>query len=306
MKVGIIYFSKCGREEAERICNAVKEEGEGCFPIDAKTILLYAGEDDAAAFSQENGLRSFDSLVFLPEEEYFEFAYMVMKIVDGYTVTSIPCGKFRLFFNRALIQRFLASHNLSVRKVYAFSEATAANFVLKELKLPVILQFPDGRRIPIKSEDTFTELISGIKRDTVITAEKPLKPEFLVWTLVIGDEVIACEKKGESISPFNAPSEIIEKSLKVSSLLSTFFCQVNFIPYRNSFLVNEVRLFPDFALFEKITGKNVYKILASSIISKTKERKKEMIKRSISQSINGIKRWLLEIGIIGSRREKIQ
>lgn len=296
MKIGLIALSK---ERIERIMNELKNLEVEAIPINANEIILYAGKG-IGAFYRGINLLDLDGIVIFPEIKYFEFFYKLLKICENFVPVSIPSDKFSFFYNRALLQSFLTLNGIPVRKIYIFSEVTAANIVLKKLKLPVILQFTDGKRILVKSEETFRDIISQAEKNTVITAEKPVNPPHMVKAIVTGDEVIAYEKSGEEIKSIQAPKEIVDLSLKIKELFSSYFLKISFIPYKKSYFVNDVSFDLDLESFEKITGKNVVKMLAENIIRNVKEGRKHLVKESIGKSFKGIVRWLSEVGIIRS------
>ena len=279
--------------------NELKNLGVEVLPVNASEIILYTGNGIGAFY---NGINLFDldGIVIFPEIKNFEFFYKLLKICEDFLPVSIPSDKFLFFYNRALLQRFLSMNEIPVRKIYIFSEVTAANIVLKKLKLPVILQFTDGKRILVKNEETFKDIISNTETNTVITAEKPVNPSHIIKAIVVGDEVIAYEKSGNEIKSIQASKEIIALSLKIKELFSSYFFKISFIPYKKSYFVNDVSFDLELESFEKITGKNVAKLLAENIIKEIKEGKKHLVKQSIGKSFKGIVRWLSEIGIIRS------
>ena len=294
MKIGLVALNK---ERIEKIGKELIALGEEAIPINASEIILYTGEG-IGAFYRGINLHELDGLVIFPENAHFEFFYKLLKVCEGFVPVSISSEKFAFFFNRALLQRFLSINGLPVRKIYMFSEVTAANLVLKKLKLPVILQFPGEKRIAVKSEETFRDVLSHLEKNTVITAEKPVNPDYIVKALVTGNEVIAYEKSGEKIKSVQAPKEIVDTALKVKGLFSASFLKITFIPYKKNYLVNEVSFDLEIEEFERVTGKNVARILAENLVKDVKEGKKHLVKESISKSVKGVRRWLSEIGVI--------
>ncbi len=300
MKLALIRFSKPKtwlKEELEKL---------GCevFEINGNELTLYTGKG-IGAFANGNDLADFDGIVIFPEKSKIEFCYKLVKICENFTPVSISSEKLFFFKNRAILQRYLSINGVKIRKLYVFSEVTAASIVLKKLKLPVILQFPDGKRIPVKSEDTFRELISALPKDTVITAEKPVKPRFILKTLVIGDEILAFEKAGDKIKIVTLSEEIIKTVEKLKKLLDLWFFSVDFLPYKKSFLVNDICLNPDFDFFENATGRNVKKLLAESVVELVKKKKIEMVSDTVKKSLRAIVRWLNEIGSSGAGEKNV-
>ncbi len=300
MKVAVAHFSGQKtwlKEELERLgCEVIEAEGS--------KIMLYSG-DGIGAFFNGHDLSKADCLVLFPEKNKIEFCYQLAKICETFIPVSASSKTLFLFKNRALLQRFLAANGIKVRKLYVFSEVTAASVVLKKLKLPVILQFPDGKRIPVKNEDTFRELISALPKDTVLTAEKPLKPEYVLKTLVIGDEILAFEKSGEKTKGVSVSGEVCEIAEKLRKILGLWFFSVDILPYKKSFLVNDIWLNPDFELYETVTGRNVKKLLAETIVERAKKERIEMVKETVKKSLHAIVRWLSEIGSSGSGEKNV-
>ncbi|HIQ49862.1 MAG TPA: hypothetical protein EYH56_01560 [Nanoarchaeota archaeon] len=296
MKIGLAALSK---EKIEKIMEELKNLGVEALPINASEIILYAGKGIGAFYRGVNFF-DLDGIVIFPEIRQFEFFYKLLRICEDFIPVSIPSDKFLFFYNRALLQRFLSMNGIPVRKIYIFSEVTAANIVLKKLKLPVILQFTDGKRILVRNEETFRDIISNTETNTVITAEKPVNPSHIIKAIVVGEEVIAYEKSDNEIKSIQASKEIIDLSLKIKNLFSSYFLKITFVPYKKSYFVNEVSFDLEIESFEKITGKNIAKMLAENIIKEIKEGKKHIVKQSIGKSFEGIVRWLSEIGIIRS------
>lgn len=293
MKIGLVAFSK---DKIERIVNELKNLKAEILPINANEIILYTGKGIGAYYHGVN-LLDIDGIVIFPEIKHFEFFYKLLKICEDFIPVSIPSEKFSFFYNRALLQSFLSLNKIPVRKIYVFSEENAGNIVLKKLKLPVILQFSDGRRITVKSEETFREIISQNGK-SIITAEKPINPKYIVKAIVAGNEVVAYEKSGDKIKSIHPSKEIVDLSLKIKEFFSSYFLKISFIPYKKSYLVNEVSFDLELENFEKITGKNVGKMIAENIIKEVKEGKKHLVKESIGKSLKGIVRWLSEAGFV--------
>ncbi len=293
MKISIIGGNP---EDVERL----KQEFPSYVEVEnysVKDITLYAGKS-LDVRKNGNSLLNSSYILLFPDQNEIEFCYQIAKISEIFTIITPSSSTIYKLFHRGFIQRFLSKHKIPTRKLYLFSESNAAKVVLKDLKLPVILTLPDGKRIPVKSEDTFHSILSGIKRGKAIGAEKPVRPESLIYIFATKDEIASYEKRGEQKMIYAVSEDMKNVAKRVLTIFGTPFVFLEIVPYKNSFFVNDVSFSPNLKEIEDITGKNVYKMLADAIIEdfKSKRTPKYIVDSLFSRIFRPVLRWFVEIG----------
>ncbi len=303
MKISIIGSNK---EDGEKLKDEIKNFGIDSDFYPLKEISLYAGK---SLDVRKNGdsLLSSSYIVLFPEQDEIEFCYQIAKISELFTNITPSSSVIYHMFHRGFMQRFLSQHKIPTRKIYLFSESNAAKVVLKDLKLPVILTLPDGKRIPVKNEETFQSIIAGIKRGKTISAEKPVKPSSLIYSLITKTDIASYEKSGEQKMVITLRDDMKKIAQRILTILNVPYVFIEFVPYKNSFFVNNISFSPDLKEITDVTGKNAYKMVAEAVIQdlKSKRTPKFIVDSVFGRMFRPVIRWFNEISHSRTRRESV-
>jgi len=285
MKISIITFNERNGKILEEEFRTLGIEAD---TYSGSELVLEVGSEMDVKHEERSLLEA--PLLLLPDYGRIEFFYQLACIAEKKVPTLPSAEILYLLMHRALMQKFLRDHRIPVREIHLFSREHAGRAVLKTVKMPVILTLPSGRRVLVKNIETFTDLIGSLDKSAVVAVEKPLKPKFLIHALVTEEEMVSVKKSGEKLNTISVPEDVRRISRKIMELLSVPFCYITFIPYKNSFLVNEVELSCDFALLQKITGKNVARMIAESVRLKIKEAEAKRVERFF-RIFSAVERW---------------
>lgn len=254
------------------------------------SIKLRVGERMEVRYSGYN-LSEFDYVLTIPTVEKREFFYILLRMLENSGVmVPISSDKFFIIWNRPLMLKALSKRGIHVRKTFAIAQNIVADTILRDLKLPVVITTTSGKRVYVNKMDVLKDVLSLFRPGHMVVVEKPITPESVIWSFVIGDEIVASyERRGEVRRSIVLDKEMEEIAIKVRRIFDADFCVVNFIKMKRGFIVNNVTLTPDFELFYKVTGKNVCSMLASYIMERV-ERERSLIGGFI-KGIYRLSRW---------------
>jgi len=259
------------------------------IPVDG--INLKVGEDTSALFKRVN-LSEYDVILPIPTYRNKEFYYTCLRILEKNVYTPIPSDKFFMMWNKPLMLRLFANNGIDVRKTFVVACNVAANTIINQLKLPVIITPPSRKKVLVTNENTLKNVLDLFRPGHTLIVEKPIKPESMIWVFVIGDEIIASYEKGDKgRRPVIIDKDLERLALKIREIISSDYCAINFIRTKSTVIVNEVTLSPDFSLYQVITGKNVSRSLLSYLRTKAKKEGRSLLDRFIDSFVDAI-RWI--------------
>ncbi|HDJ96476.1 MAG TPA: hypothetical protein ENG45_00185, partial [Candidatus Aenigmarchaeota archaeon] len=196
MKLAIITTPD--RVEQDKILarNAKKKFSDVIY-TSIDNIKLKVG-DEFGVYCNGDNLIDSDYTLLIPTLKYREFFYTTVRILENCRVpTSVVSEKFFIIWNRVLLLRTLAKEGIKVRKAFSIAQNVVLDKVLKELKLPVIITTTTGKRIYVNNEEALKDVLSLFEAGYMITFEKPITPESIIWSFVVGNEVVASYEKVE-------------------------------------------------------------------------------------------------------------
>lgn len=284
-------------EEAQKIFDTALY-----VPVDH--VKLGAGNDLGAWFKKTD-LSNFDAVLPIPTYSNKEFYYTCLRILEKKVYTPIPSDKFFIMWNKPLLLKLFSNNGIKTRKVSIVACEIAANTIINQLKLPVIITPPSRKRVLITNKDTLKSVLSLFKPGYTIIVEKPIKPKSMIWVFVVGDEVVASyEKNRQGRKRIIIDEDLKKLAIKIRKSISSDFCAINFIKTKSQNIVNEITLSPDFSLYQDVTGKNISRALLTYLESKIKEEKRTILDRivdSITDTVKWFKNEISNIRTIGER-----
>jgi glutathione synthase/RimK-type ligase-like ATP-grasp enzyme len=248
-------------------------------PIDGVKLGI---EEEPKAWYKKTDLSEFDCILPIPISKNREFFYTCLRILEENVYLPISSDKFFILWKKPLLLKLFSQNNIEIRRTFVVASDVATGTILEELKLPVIITPPSEKRVLATKKETLKNILSLFKPGYTIVVEKPIKPESVIWTFVVGDEVVASyEKKKSRRRAIKLGEELENLAVKVRKIISSDFCGINFIKTKSHTIVNNVTLSPNFSLFQEVTGKNISRILLSYLKERVKESKKGLLDRFI-------------------------
>ncbi|MCD6403073.1 MAG: hypothetical protein J7K98_01950 [Candidatus Aenigmarchaeota archaeon] len=264
--------------------------------------------DDIRVFYENEDLGSYDGVLPMPTMENAEFFYLVTRMLEKNVVyTPIPSDVILLPWNKPLLSYTLRKNGIKIRKVFAIAQNVAASTIMNEIKFPVFITTPSGRRVLVTKEEVLKDVLNLFKAGNMITIEKPIKATSVVWSFVVGDEVIASYEKSEEKGrrAIRLDKELEEISIKIREILKSDFCVLSFVKTKNETVLSNVSFSPDYKVFNEVTGINTISLLLSYLAEKLYEEKKGMLNKFVD-SVKGILGWLLnEVSNLRSVKQRV-
>jgi len=254
------------------------------------SIKLEVGKELEIFYSRYD-LSEFDYVLLIPTVEYKEFFYTALRILENKDVLiPISSEKFFMMWNRPLLLRMLAKQGIKIRKTFAIAQNIVADTIAKELKLPVMITTTKGKRVYVNKRGVLKDVLDLFRPGHMVVIEKPITPESVIWSFVIGEEVVASyERVGNSRRSIVLDEKMKEIALKIRRILGSEYCVVNFIKVGKRLIANNVTLAPDFNLFYEATGKSVSDLLLSSIAERVRSGRNVL--EDIIEGMQKLSRW---------------
>ena len=257
MKIAVIGSSKENStlvEEAEQIFDEVLY-----VPIDS--VKLEVGEGQRALYKDVD-LSTFDIILPLPKDTNREFFFLCLKILEKYTYTPISSDNFFIMDKKCLLMKKFIEQGLKVRKSAFLASNRTSKMLIENLKFPIVMRSYPGKRVLVTNAETLNNVLSLFKAGNIRILEKPIEAESALWFFVVGNEIVASyEQLGENVRSISPDGEIISKLFRIKKAVDSDFFVVNFIRRKNSLILNDVLLTPDFSELDKVTGKNTSRLL---------------------------------------------
>ena len=289
MKIAIIGSS----ENNESVVDEAKELFDEVLYVPIDSIKLEVGEDQRVLYKDVD-LSTFDIVLPLLNGSSNEILYLCLKILEKKVFLPILSEDFFIINKKCLLMKRLIDQGLKVRKSVFLASNRTSRMIIESLKFPIIIRSSSGKRVKVTNKETLDNVLSLFKAGNVRILEKPIEAESVIWLFVVGNEIIASyEQIGENLKSIALGGDILSKIYRVQKTINSDFFVVNFIRKKNSLIVNDVFLCPDFSVFNKITGKNTIKPLLVYLKNKLESERVGVI-TSIFGSIHDFFRGLVE------------
>ncbi len=229
-------------------------------------ITLFSGEDNKALFGKVD-LSTFSYALILADSSKKEFYYTLTRVLNQQGVkTSISVDSLFYFWQRPVLFRILSREGIPIRKIYAISQDVAAEVILKELKLPVIIVPPSEKAIYVSKEETLKNVLSLFSPGNMITAQKPIKVDSSIIAFATPTEVVAYEKIEENRRATVPDDRAKEIAQNVRKAVNSDFITVFMLKKGKKYYVSNVRLLPPFKTFKKVAGRDLGSIIAAELV----------------------------------------
>jgi len=271
MKIAVVGDPR--REEKDLpLIKEGKKIFDSCLYVPITQVRLDIEENFAVRYKDEN-LMAFDYVLPIPTLPYREFFYKMVRILSE--SVHLPCEpeKYLLTFNEFLLFDYLRKKGIPTRDFIVATSKTSFKEIKKDIQFPVIVQ-PSYKKVVVTDARTLRDVISLSKFGSPIKLENVINPRKNIWVF-LADDVIACYRKTRDVSKTMKPNGKLRKiSLKIKKLIKCDYCALNFLEYDKKMVLNKLTFSPNFSRFQKITGREISKILLTQI-SKDLERKEE-------------------------------
>ena len=259
-------------------------EKEGKKFFDTVTVarpeeLRLEVSEDMEVYHKDLNLSEFDGVLLLPKVERNEFFYMVARILEDKGVyLPVNSSALKILWNKPLVWKELSSNGIKIRKVYSIAQNVALGTIRDSISFPVLVTTPEGKKVLATNEEVLKDVLSLFRAGNMVMIEKPLKAQSVIWSFVVGNEVVASyERIKDSRVATTLDDKLKSVSVKIREVLGLDFCAVSFVKMKREVVVNSVTISPDWELFTKVTGKNLVGVLLSYVANRIKERRKSMV-----------------------------
>lgn len=249
-------------DEAEKQCKALYA------PITQLRLDLTANKRPSVRYNNKN-LSRFDYVLIIPTITYKEMFYTVARML-GDKAKPFTHKQYLLVLNEDILFKYLHRRGIHTRKSVFI--CASSSLPLKNIKFPVIVRV-GAKRVMVTNEQTLKDVIAFAERGKPIEIETPIKAKKIVWTFVVGDEVVAgYEKVKRTVKSTNVDDEVKKAGTTVSAALKCDYCALKFIIDQNDeCILDKVTFCPDFSNFQRITSKNIARYVISYLKSKAEE-----------------------------------
>jgi len=252
MKIAIIGSTENNKpvvEEAEKLFDEVLY-----IPLDS--IKLEVGEDQKVLYKDVD-LSTFDIVLPLVNGSSNETMYLCLSILENNVYLPISSEDFFIIGKKCLLMKKLIEEGLKVRKSVFLASNRTSRMAIESLKFPIIIKSSSGKRVKVTNKETLDNVLSLFRAGNVRTLEKPIEAQSVIWLFVVGNEIIASyEQVGEDLRSIGVNGDLTSSIYRIQKAINSDFFVANFIRKKNSLIVNDVFLSPNFSLFNKVTGKN--------------------------------------------------
>lgn len=214
-------------------------------------------------------LSEFDCILPVPTVRYKELFYAALRMLSS-SLLPFSAESYLLACNDELLFNHLVANGITARNFLTVASNVSLRRIVDRIEFPVIVR-PPNKRVMVTNPQTLEDVIALTKVGIPVKIEAPIKAERDVWLFVVGDEVVACYEKTEGSSkPVAIGGELKKIAIRVRQLAECDYCALRFL-WHERWILDRFTLSPNFANFQKITGKNVARYLIGHLRERAKE-----------------------------------
>jgi ribosomal protein S6--L-glutamate ligase len=277
-----------GSKSSLMVAEAMKKYFDEVDMVQLKDIEVSLGKE-SGVFYEGKPLKKYDCIYLKGSFRYANLLRSIASMLeDKMPYMPLASSAFTIVHNKLLTHLILQQHNIAMPKTYISSTVEAAKDVLKKVKYPVVMKFPEGTQ---GKGVMFADSISSAS--SMLDALGALKQPFIVQeyvdtggsdirAFVVGDKVVAAmrrkaqrEEKRANIH-IGGEGEYVELdriarklAVDTAKALKTDICGVDILEGAFGPVVIEANVSPGLQGLSKISKVNVADEIARFLFKKT-------------------------------------
>ena len=214
------------------------------FEIKGKMEVSYDGER----------ISDYECIFPVPTNRNREMFYTLVRMLNHKVLPFSPSQYLLLSTNQ--IFQILKTSGIEVREHYSLFSTAGLESIKEKFEFPLIVK-QLHKKVLVTNEKTLKQVISVMEKGFPIIIYKPIKPDFSVFGLTIGNEAFYYKRKeGNVLKDFSkSEKKIIEKNLrKIKKVTDLDYFAFRFIKHNNKFILDWLSFSPNFPVMRKNLG----------------------------------------------------
>ena len=190
-----------GSKSSVMVAEAMKKYFDEVDLVQLKDIEVSLGKEGGVFYEGEL-LKKYDCIYL---KGSFRYAHLLRSVAsmleDKVPYMPLASSAFTIVHNKLLTHLTLQQHNIAMPKTYISSTVEAAKDVLKKVKYPVVMKFPEGTQgkgvmfaDSVSSASSMLDALGALKQPFIIQEYVETEGSD-IRALVIGDKVVAAMKR---------------------------------------------------------------------------------------------------------------
>ncbi len=190
-----------GSKSSLMVAEAMKKYFDEVDLVQLKDIEVSLGKEGGVFYEGEL-LKKYDCIYL---KGSFRYAHLLRSVAsmleDKVPYMPLASSAFTIVHNKLLTHLTLQQHNIAMPKTYISSTVEAAKDVLKKVKYPVVMKFPEGTQgkgvmfaDSVSSASSMLDALGALKQPFIIQEYVETEGSD-IRALVIGDKVVAAMKR---------------------------------------------------------------------------------------------------------------
>ncbi|MDI6806557.1 MAG: hypothetical protein QMD14_01930 [Candidatus Aenigmarchaeota archaeon] len=221
----------------------------------------------------DKNLADFDHVLPVPTLTYTELFYITMRVLSEFAYLPFEPQKYLLASNEPLLFHYLRENGIKTKNFFLLTSKTPIKNIKKEIVFPCVIKQLD-KEVVVTNFHTFHDVISLQKAGSPLLVWNVIKSERNIWAFITDNFITSYEKTNSSSKPIELSNELKDMAFKIKKLMECDYCVLNFLKFKDDFILNKFTFSPNFSNFEKITKENIAKILMDVLHEKIKKKKR--------------------------------
>ncbi len=246
----------------------------------------------------------------------FRYAYLLRSIAALLEMKvpymPIPAISFTTVHNKLLTHLVLEQHGIPMPRTYVTSTIEAAKDLLKRVKFPIVMKFPEGTQGKgVMFADSFSSASSlldalGVLNQPFIVQEYIETGGSDIRALVVGDKVAAAMRRrsmsgdkranihaGGKGEPAQLSREVTHIALDTAKALKADICGIDILEGPTGPLVIEANVSPGLQGIQEVVTTNIAEAIAHFLFTKTEAA---LLGKKVSEEKKVLKEVAVELG----------
>lgn len=198
MKAAIISL---GSKSSEMLGAAMKKYFDEVDMLDLKLVEVSLGKE-AAILYDGKPFSNYDCVYVKGSFRYANLLHSIATMLDKKVAyLPLPASVYTIAHNKLLTQLVLQQQNIPMPRTYVSSTADAAKSLLKKIRYPIVMKFPEGTQgkgvmfaDSVSSASSLLDAL-GVLKQTFIIQEYIDTDGTDIRAIVLGDKVIAAMRR---------------------------------------------------------------------------------------------------------------